>query len=98
MRFVLFVIVIVVAVMGPFAGEGDEFSVRGLWLLGVFPALALVLFFVLPLDMTMCRLYMTEQPDPGKQRYRMIIRYELFLLFTLIGLWIPFISSLILNK
>jgi uncharacterized membrane protein len=70
----------------------DEVRMHG-W--GLFPdvfapVLAIILVFVILLDVLMSRIYMSDQADDIKQRYRTIIRTELLSVLLLFVVWIPY--------
>lgn len=91
----LVIIVLILIVMGPFSG-GDP-TVAGFALLtsAVAPALYVIMLFVLPLDITMSRVFMKEAQGPERARYRFIIRLEVLLFVLMLLAWLPFILKLL---
>jgi hypothetical protein len=73
--------------LAPFArGELQHTGVlRG----AVVPALATLIAFVLPLDMTMSRVFMSDSQGIEAARYGRIIRFEAWLLALLLAVWVP---------
>ncbi|MGD8999517.1 MAG: hypothetical protein PVF75_03810 [Granulosicoccaceae bacterium] len=70
----------------------DEVRMQG-W--GIFPdvfapVLSIILVFVIMLDVLMSRIYMSDQADDIKQRYRTIIRAELLSVLLLFVVWAPY--------
>ncbi len=55
----------------------------------VAPALATLVAFVLPLDMSMSRVFMSGAEAPEVARYARIIRCEAWLLVLLVSAWVP---------
>jgi hypothetical protein len=76
--------------LGPFA---DGRVVLDSWRLiptVVAPALMCIVLFVLSLDMTMARAFMSGAEDGVRARLRRIIRIEGILFIALVLAWIPF--------
>ncbi|MSR16052.1 MAG: hypothetical protein EXR86_16185 [Gammaproteobacteria bacterium] len=76
--------------MGPFA---DGRVILKSWQVlpsVVAPAIMFILLFVLPLDMTMSRIFMSGQEHLEKSRLLAIIKLEGALFFALLLSWIPF--------
>ena len=56
----------------------------------VIPALVLMVFWAIPLDILMARIYMAEQDEDVRRRYVEIIRFDLGLMGVLLIMWGPF--------
>ena len=56
----------------------------------VTPAIILMVFWAVPLDILMARIYMSERDDALRQRYRRIIRFDLTLMGVMLVGWGPF--------
>ena len=61
----------------------------------VTPALVLMVFWAIPLDILMAKIYMSEQDDTVRRRYRDIIRFDLSLMGALLLAWGPFFLRLL---
>ena len=61
----------------------------------IIPAMVPMMFFILPLDMTMCAIMMSGKGDEAKQRYRRLIICDLAAMVALFAAWWPFYSRLI---
>jgi hypothetical protein len=59
------------------------------------PVFAGILIFVLPLDITMSRLFQREATPPAARRYATIVRIQAWALGLLVVSWIPFVVRLI---
>ena len=56
----------------------------------VTPALVLMVFWAIPLDILMAKIYMTEEGDSLRRRYVGVIRFDLVLMGVLLVAWGPF--------
>jgi hypothetical protein len=90
LRALLAACVVLVIACAPFAtGETQVRDWRFLpSVLG--PTLMLLLFFVLPLDMTMSWVFMQDRDDADRRRYRLIIGTEALLFAAMVLAWLPF--------
>jgi hypothetical protein len=59
------------------------------------PVLSIILVFVIMLDVLMSRIYMSEQADDIKQRYRIIIRTELLSVLLMFVVWAPYLVRIL---
>lgn len=91
----LVTIVLLLIVMGPISGGEARVSGFALFTSVVAPAFYVIMLFVLPLDITMSRVFMGEAQGEEKLRYRFIIRLELVLLALMLLAWLPFIVKLL---
>ena len=66
-----------------------------LWTTLVAPPLAVMMAFVVPLDMLMSRIYMTDKEETERARYRRILAIEALALALLVGAWTPFFLALL---
>lgn len=75
----------------------DEVRLQGYGILVdvIAPVLASILVFVILLDVLMSRIYMSDQADDIKQRYRIIIRAELISVLLLLLVWIPYLIRIL---
>ena len=74
---------------GPLPGFG------AIWLTLVAPPLAVMIAFVVPLDMLMSRIYMADKHGAERGRYRRILAAEALALLLLVGAWTPFFVALL---
>lgn len=65
------------------------------WTTLVAPPLAVMMAFVVPLDMLMSRIYMTGKPEAERARFRRILAAETLAFALLIGVWTPFFMALL---
>jgi hypothetical protein len=95
LRGALFVVTVILIGIGPFS---DGQVVLDSWRLlpsVVAPSLMLILIFVLPLDMTMARIFMSGAATSSRLRLRRIIFVEGALFIALVLAWIPFFRSVL---
>ena len=65
------------------------------WRTLVAPPLAVMMAFVVPLDMLMSRVYMTDKHGAERARYRRILAIEALALAALVAAWTPFFVDLL---
>ena len=89
MRVVLLVFTLVVLLFAPFTGADPE----GIGILAAYivPTIALLLFFVLLLDLTMNRVFMVEQDAATAGVFRRRLRADLIAVARLVAVWGPFL-------
>ena len=63
----------------------------------IIPAMVPMMFFILPLDMTMCAIMMSGKDDVAKRRYRKLIVCDLVVMAALFAAWWPFFFRLIFS-
>ena len=61
----------------------------------VTPAVVLMVFWAIPLDVLMAKIYMAERDESVRRRYQAIIRFDLALMGTMILVWGPFFLRLL---
>ena len=74
---------------GPFPAFG------AIWLTLVAPPLAVMIAFVVPLDMLMSRIYMADKHGAERGRYRRILATEALAFLLLVAAWTPFFVALL---
>ncbi len=90
LRKMLIALTTVIACVGPFPNGTAETDDWRILPTVIAPTLMLMLIFVLPLDMTMSKIFMSDA-DPGKKSILgMAIKIDLILFMLLILGWIPF--------
>ena len=78
------------------AGDDGPFAAPGaIWLTLVAPPLAVMMAFVVPLDMLMSRIYMTDKQGAERARYRRILAAEALAFVLLATAWAPFFFALL---
>ena len=78
------------------AGDDGPFTAPGaIWLTLIAPPLAVMMAFVLPLDILMSRIYMTDKHGAQRARYRRILAAEALALVILVAAWTPFFFALL---
>ena len=72
-----------------------DLSLGIVWAALVAPPLAVMMAFVVPLDMLMSRIYMTDKHGAERARFRRILAVEALALAALIAAWAPFFVDLL---
>ena len=93
MRVVLLAFTVIVLLFAPFTDADPE----GLGILAAYiaPTIALLLFFVLLLDLTMNRVFMIEQDAVTQAVVRARLRADLIAVILLVSVWGPFFYRLL---
>lgn len=65
------------------------------WTTLIAPPLAVMLAFVVPLDMLMSRVYMADKRGAERARYRRILAAEALAFLLLAAAWTPFFAALL---
>jgi len=95
LRSALVVLVLLLITLAPFAGGPARFTGWGLVVTVVAPAFYVVVLFVLPLDMLMTRVFMSDKTGEERARLRRILWTEVVLLVLMIASWAPFVARLL---
>ena len=61
----------------------------------VTPAVVLMVFWAIPLDILMAKIFMSEQEESVRRRYLGIIRFDIALMGILLVAWGPFFLALL---
>ena len=94
LRKILFLITLLVACVGPFLdGTADPYSWKILPTV-ITPTLMLILAFVLPLDMTMAMVFMTDTVGEQRRHLKSVLKLEAGLTAVLFIAWVPFFLRL----
>ena len=80
---------------GPSGSREIALSLGLLWTTLVAPPLAVMMAFVVPLDMLMSRIYMADKEDGERARFRRILATEALAFVLLVGAWTPFFVALL---
>lgn len=75
--------------------HGVGVSLGVVWTNLVAPPLAVMMAFVIPLDMLMSRLYMADKRGAERARYRRILTAEALAFVLLAAAWTPFFAALL---
>jgi hypothetical protein len=89
-------VAILVLICLPFAFyPGDDASGWRVIPVYVIPVMALMLIWVLPFDMLMSRVFMGDKEGEERDRYKTVIKFDVFLLVMLFLFWAPFFLNLL---
>jgi len=95
LRAMLMGVSLLLALFSPFAGGHVQTSGWPLITTLVAPVSFVIFAFVLPLDMLMTRLFMSDSSGAERQRFRLILKSEALVLSILLVSWAPFAISLL---
>ena len=88
-------VLVALIVVGPFAGGPVEEPDASIVLSVVAPAFYVIMLFVLPLDITMSSVFMSDKQGEERARFRFIIRTEVALFVLMLLSWLPFVVRLL---
>ena len=80
---------------GALGSREINLSLGLLWTTLIAPPLAVMMAFVVPLDMLMSRIYMTDKEGTERARYRRILAAETIAFILLAAAWAPFFVALL---
>jgi hypothetical protein len=86
--------VLLLTVIAPFSGGSDHEGLA-IFINLVAPALYVMMFFVLPMDMFMSYIFRVEQTGAKRQRMNHILQIELVAFIAMNLSWLPFVAKLI---
>ena len=95
LRTALMTLTLIVVIAAPVAGGEVHYSGWRLFPTVIAPAFMLLLLFVLPLDVTMARVFMSGATPEQRARYRWVIRIDIALFLLLLAAWGPIIIGLL---
>ena len=95
LRLLLAALTLALIATAPFAELDAGINGVQLYTNVIGPALTMIVFFVLLLDMLMTRVFMAEKQDSERERYKRILYLEMSLLCMLLLSWAPFIRALV---
>lgn len=96
----LLVVTAVLASAGAFFTGGGHYDPMS-WAIvprAVVPVFAVSLLFLLPLDMLMTRVFMSDKQGEARDRYRRVLAIEAGALALLVACWTPFLVSLFAGR
>ena len=95
LRMMLVIGVVALIVVAPFSDGPPASSgwplVRGV----IAPTLFVIMAFVLPLDITMTLVFMSDRQEPERRRLRRIAQTEAVLLIAMLVAWMPLVMRLL---
>ena len=95
LRLLLVVVVALLAMLGPFSGGSVDFAGFALITTLVAPVAYAIFIFVLPLDMTMTALFMTDTTPQRRAALKRALITEGALLGVMLITWLPFTLQLL---
>lgn len=95
LRGILVIVVILLICFGPFSGGEVKATGISVLMTVVAPAFYIIMLFVLPLDITMSFVFMSDKEGRERARFRFIIRAEIALFLLMVLSWFPFIYRLL---
>jgi hypothetical protein len=95
LRVLLIVTVGLLAMVGPFSGGSVDFAGFALITTLVAPVAYAIFMFVLPLDMTMTALFMTDATRVRRAALKRALITEAVLLALMLLAWLPFTLQLL---
>ncbi|MFT5446413.1 MAG: hypothetical protein ACI9DC_001580 [Gammaproteobacteria bacterium] len=95
LRLLLIAVAGGLVLLGPFSGGSVDFAGFALITTLVAPVAYAILVFVLPLDMTMTALFMTDTTPQRRAALKRALITEAVLLAVMIMTWLPFTLKLL---
>lgn len=95
LRGMLVIVVVLLIVFGPFAGGEVKPTGLSVLMTVVAPAVYVMILFVLPLDITMSFVFMSDKEGSERARFRFIIWTEIALFLLMVLSWFPLIYGLL---
>lgn len=95
LRSLLVLATAIVSCLGPFVDGTVHLYDWRLLTSVIAPSVMLILVFVLPLDMTMSRIFMSGAEASERSRLGRVIRVEAGLLLFMVVAWLPFMTKIL---
>ncbi len=95
LRQLLFALTVFLVLMAPLAFLEESREGFRFFATVVAPALIPPMFFVYPLDMTMCLVKKDGAPEPVAARLSRMIKLNMWSMLALLCAWLPFFYSLL---
>ena len=95
LRIALLALVAGLAASAPFASPEAEYTIGRIWPTLLAAPVALMMAFVVPLDLLMTRIYMADKEGAERGRYRRILAAEATAFALLVAAWVPFFAPLL---
>ncbi|MGE0336790.1 MAG: hypothetical protein AB7O21_09410 [Gammaproteobacteria bacterium] len=86
----LALVTVLVACVGPFLDGTSDLRGWRIFPTVIAPAIMLILAFVLPLDITMARIFLSDASGDRRRELMTAIRVEAWLMLVLLLAWSPF--------
>ena len=96
LRAMLYILVLMLTVSALFSFGETHKSGLMMFPTLIAPVLVPMFFFVIPLDMTMCKIMMSDKSEQSRKRYKNMIWLDLAALAILFVAWLPFYKDLLL--
>jgi len=97
LRAMLYAGIVLLMVAAAFSLGGTQKSGIMMFPTLIVPAVVPMIFFVMPLDMTMCAIMMSGKDDAARYRYHRLLLWDLASMGGLVGAWWPFYSRLLIG-
>ena len=95
LRAMLFGLVVILILLAPFAGGKVVVAGWSMVTTLIAPTFYVILVFVLPLDLMMTWIFMSDKKGAERERFKRIIWLEVILLVLLLLSWAPFVGRLV---
>ncbi|MEM7467313.1 MAG: hypothetical protein AAF387_10560 [Pseudomonadota bacterium] len=96
LRLALFALVCVLVTAALFADGQTHMHDWRLFPNVIAPSLAMMVFFVLPLDITMSAVFLSSSDDQAtREQLMFVIKLDCFFFFLLVCAWIPFMLKIL---
>lgn len=95
LRTLLMILVLGLIAIAPFTGGSVRVDGWAIVPTLLAPALYVVVVFVLPLEMVMTLIFMSDKGELERRRYKRILAVELSMFLVLLGAWMPFLMELL---
>lgn len=95
LRAMLYLLVLILAMSAVFSLGGTQKSGLMMFPTLIAPAIVPMIFFVIPLDMTMCSIMRSGRNESEQKRYRHLIFFDALAFALLLGAWYPFYHRLL---
>ena len=95
LRLMLVALTVGLIALGPVSGGAVSFEGTQLLTTLLAPTCYVIVLFVLPLDMTMARVFMSGATEFKRQQLKRVIITEAVLFTLMITAWLPFVLKLL---
>jgi hypothetical protein len=95
LRLCLCAVVISLVAIAPFSGGQARYEGFAFVTTVLAPAFFVMFLFIVPLDLAMTRIFMSDKTGPERTRYRRVLWVEGSLLLALVASWAPLVVKLL---
>ena len=95
LRAILLASALVLVLLAPFAGGYPQTSGFAMVTTLLAPVFYVMVIFLLPLDMLMTGIFMSDKTGAERERFKFVLRCELVALLALLLSWAPFVARLL---